>query len=343
MVIMKILERLSSLSCKKIDFNQFLISFSKTLYVVGGSVDHNVLDFITRINLKDIQSIIILTPFSNLDKPFTTSWKTLSKYLQGEHIDLRMKAPTENIPLDVYFMDKKKLFFIPRNYFEKKIKECCVSDSKEVRNQIMTALASSEDFTNLKGLEIYHKKFDKVFQISSRHLSDDDKERILDGLVSLESSGYEDIEPLWRIFEKKMRIFIKQRLTTINPTTWFSSNILPCFNNKPEIKEGIMKRFEKNKGRYGISNIDDHPNPTEYLNAENYEQIINNNKSVFTDYRAKKHRKYREYIQEVVKSRNASIHDRAPDDDAELYSNIIFKMLISLEWLNTIEPSILGN
>ena len=162
----------------------------------------------------------------------------------------------------------------------------------------MKALASAEDFTALKGYDIYHRKFNALFQIESRYLGEEEKDEILDSLISWETSGYDDIEPVWRIFESKIRKFIMIRLNVASPDDWFSTRVLPCFNNKPEIKTGIIKRFNNNKNRLEITRIDEHPNPNEYLDAENYEQIINNsnNKSLFQDYRHKSNRNYHNFV-----------------------------------------------
>ena len=343
MVLREALDNLSLLKITKLPIDKFIHNFSNILYIAGESLDHNVLNFITQINLSNIKRIIILTPYSNLDKKFTTSWGVLGKFLLEIPVDLEMKAPKERIPADIYFMDKDSIFFIPRNYFEKKIEVCCLSADKSKRDQIMNALASAEEFTTLRGHDIFHKKFNALFQIENRYLSEEEMDNILDSLISWETSGYDDIEPVWRIFESKIRNFIRIRLSGASPSDWFSTKVIPCFNHKPNIILAIMKLFDKNKNRLGITNIDEHSNPNEYLNAENYEQIINNtnNRSLFNDYRNISNRKYQDYIRDIIKARNAPIHSRTPDNDAEVYSNIIVKIIMSIEWLNKLESTLL--
>lgn len=329
---------------KKIPLTNFWNAFSGTLYIAGKSLDSRVLDFIslTTINLKKINKIVILTPYSNLDEKFTISWSGLAKYLYDMKIELIMKAPTEEIPSDIFFLDNKSIYFIPRNYFEKEISECCIPINSKIIKNILTACATSEDFTHLKGTEVYHKKFNNLFQINQRYLSHQEKEEVLHSLLLWESTNYEDIEPLWRILERKVRNFIKIRLMQENPTDWFSCRVLPCF--EPEIQDKIIERFENSKGK--IDNIDAHQNPNVFLVAENYENVMGNkiNNSLFKDFRDKsdaKNKKSRGYFQDCVQARNPSIHGRTPDDDMDLYSDTIVKILMTLEWLNRLEPQLL--
>lgn len=341
MALRDLFEKILLLQYKKIPLSEFKKTFSDTLYVAGGSLDNKVLNFITTIDLDTIKRIIILTPYSNLDKQFMSSWGGLSKFLYSLHIELIMKAPSEKVPLDVFFLDKKSTLFIPRNYFEKKISEVSISTNYKTRDQIMNAFASAEDFTHLRGTDVYYKKFNKLFQIDKRYLSDKEKEKVLVGLYLWESSDYEDIEPLWRILERKTRNFIKIRLKQENSSNWFSLMVLPCF--KEEFKEAIINRFEKSKGP-GINNIDEHPNPMGLLVAENYENIINYraNKHLFSDFQDNKNKKYVDYFRDCVKARNPSIHDRTPDEGTDLYSNTIVKILMLLEWLNRLEVKLLS-
>ncbi|MGB8218365.1 MAG: hypothetical protein WCE94_13785 [Candidatus Methanoperedens sp.] len=342
MVLRNLLDRVSLLICTKIPLNEFKEAFSDILYVAGGTVDHKVLDFVTTVNLYKIKKIIILTPYSNLDKAFITSWSGLSKYLSDMKIELSMKAPTEKIPSDVFFFDKKSSFFIPRNYFEKDISECCICTNSKSISQITNAFASAEDFTHLRGDDVYNRKFNMLFQIDQRYLSDKEKDKVLDAIHLWESSDYEDLEPLWRILEKKVRTFIKIRLEQENQNDWFTVKVLPCFEDE-EIRGLIITRFEKTKGRLGITNIDEHTNPNVFLVAENYENIINNkeNRRLFNDFRTNK--KYVEYFRDCVKARNPSIHNRPPDEDTDLYSNIIVKILMTLEWLNHLDVRLLSD
>ncbi|MCX9083299.1 MAG: hypothetical protein OIN87_00695 [Candidatus Methanoperedens sp.] len=337
------MDKASLLFYKKIPINDFKEAFSETLYVAGGSVDDRILDFITQIDLHRIRKLIILTPYSNLDKKFIISWSGLAKYVNDMRIELIMKAPEEKIPSDIFFLDKNSSFFIPRFYFEKEISECCVSRNIKLINQIRDAFASAEDFTHLKGNEIYHKKFNNLFQIDQRHLSDKEKDMVLEAIYSWETSGYGDIEPLWRILETKVRNFIKIRLEQENSSDWFSTRVLPCFDG--EIQAVIISHFEKSKGRLGIDTIDEHPNPNEFLVAENYENIINNrtNKHLFHDFRDGTNKKFVEYFRDSIKARNPSIHNRTPDEDTDLYSNIIVKILMTLEWLNRLEAKLLSD
>lgn len=344
MVLRNLLDKASLLLYKKIPINDFKEAFSETLYVAGGSVDDRVLDFITEIDLNRIRKLIILTPYSNLDKKFMNSWGGLAKYVNEMKIELIMKAPAEKIPSDIFFLDKNSSFFIPRFYFEKEISECCVSRNIKLINQIRDAFASSEDFTHTRGNEIYYKKFNKLFQIDQRRLSDKEKEMVLDAIYSWECSGYSDIEPLWRILETKVRNFIKIRLEQENPKDWFSSRVLPCIEDV-EIKQTIIKRFEKSKNRLGINYIDEHPNPNEFLVAENYEIIIKNknNRDLFSDFRDSSNNKFVDYFRDSIKARNPSIHNRTPDEDTDLYSNTIVKILMTLEWLNRLEAKLLSD
>ena len=265
MVLRNFLDKASLLLYRKSPFNEFKKAFSFTLYVAGGTLDNKVLDFITQIDLNRVKKIVILTPYSNLDKKFINSWSGMSKYLYELDIELFMKAPSEKIPLDIIFLDKKSAFFISRNSFEKPIYEVCILKNSKKINEIKDAFASAEDFTHLRGIEVYHKKFNKLFQIDKRYLGDIEKEEILDAINLWESTNYDDIEPLWRILEKKIRNFLKIRLEEKNPKDWFSIRVIPCFED--EIKEVIKKRFEKSKARLQINNIDEHPNPTGFLVA----------------------------------------------------------------------------
>lgn len=343
MVLRNLLDKASLLLYKKIPLNEFKKAFSDTLYVAGGTVDNKVLDFITLIDLRRIRRIVILTPYSNLDKQFMISWSGLEKYLHDMRIELIMKAPSEKIPSDVFFLNKKSNFFIPRFYFEKQISECYISTNFKLIAQIMEAFASAEEFTHLKGNEIYHKKFNKLFQIDQRRLNDKEKEGVLVAITLWESSNYNDVEPLWRILEKKVRNFIKIRLERENPNDWFSTRVLSCFND--EIQGQIISHFEKSKGRLGINNIDEHPNPNEFLVAENYENIINNrtNKKLFSDFQDRTNKKFVGYFRDCIKARNPSLHNRTPDDDTDLYSNIIVKILMTLEWLNSLDAKLLSD
>jgi len=344
MVLRNLLDKASLLTYKKLPLNKFNTAFSDTLYIAGRTVDSRVLDFISNIYLSKIKRIIILTPYSNLDKDFINSWGGLSKYLSDLKIDLFMKAPLEKIPSDVYFLDKTSTFLIPRNCFEKEISECCVFTNAKIIREIRDAFSSAEDFTHFKGHKIYHKKFNSLFQVDQRYLNDNEKEQILDAIQLWESSNFDDIEPLWRILEKKIRRFIKIKLEEENPDDWFSARVLPCFND--EIRSSILKLFEKSKGRLGIESIDEHLNPNEYLVGENYLNVMGNrdNKHLFKDnFLDKKNRKFKEYFQDCLSARNPSIHDRTPDEETELYSNIILKILMTLEWLNILDAKLLSD
>lgn len=345
MVLRELLDKFSFLRTEKISFDKFRESFSNILYVVGTSLDSKVLDFLSRLDLDMVTQIIILTPYSNLDKSFTTSWKGLSRFIEDKNIKLRMKAPKEEIPSDIYFLCDNKIFYIPKMYFSKGIRECCICKNLDIKDRILNALATSEDFTTFKGMDIYHTKFNAILEIDKRNLGDTEKEKVLDALCAWENSGYDDIEPLWRVFEEKIRKFIQTRLKRDTPQNWFTSRVLSCFNNMPEVNDAILNRFNQNKERIGVQNIDDHPFPMEYLVAENYITVINNlgNRNLFSDYRSRGNtsRIKKEMINDIIKGRNPSIHARTPDSETDLYSNIILKMLISLEWLNELEPALL--
>lgn len=343
MVIRELFDKLSLLPTEKIPFDQFRKAFGGILYVVGTSLDSKVLDFLSDIDLDKVEKIIILTPYSNLDKPFTTSWKGLSRFIEDNKIELRMKAPKEKIPSDIYFLCNNKIFFIPKMYFSKEIKQCCVCKNSNIKENILKSLASAEDFTTFKGMDIYHAKFNAIFEIDKRNLGDTEKEKVLDALCAWENSGYDDIEPLWRVFEYKIRNFIQIRLKETS-RNWFSSKVLTCFED-PDIVTAINNRFNKNKDRLEISNIDEHPFPVEYLVAENYENVIMNsqNSSHFSDYRnnANNGKVKKQLVRDAIKGRNPSIHARTLDSDADLYSDVIVKTLLSMEWLNKLEPSLL--
>ena len=165
MVLRQLFDRLSLLPSEKISFDQFRESFSGTLFVVGISLDSKVLDFLSDINLDKVEKIIILTPYSNLDKSFTTSWKGLSRFIEDKKIELRMKAPKEKIPSDIYFFCDNKIFFIPKMCFSKEIKQCCICKNPNIKENILKSLASAEDFTTFRGMEVYHVKFNAIFEI----------------------------------------------------------------------------------------------------------------------------------------------------------------------------------
>jgi len=68
------------------------------------------------------------------------------------------------------------------------------------------------------------------------------------------------------------------------------------------------------------------------------------NKHLFKDnFLDKKNRKFKEYFQDCLSARNPSIHDRTPDEETELYSNIILKILMTLEWLNILDAKLLSD
>ena len=336
-----LLEKLLLTRYNKVQFNEFQKAFSDTLYVAGLSVDSKILDFITEIELDSkVKNVLILTPYSNIDKKFVDSWGGLEKYLSGLNISLRMKAPTESIPSDVYFFDEKSIYFIPRNYFGKHIVEVPMCTSLKRKNQIMEAFASSDEFTHLKGNEIYYKKYNIFFQIGKRHLNDKEKEIILRAIHSWEESNYDDIGPIWRNLENKMREFIKIRLEKDNTEDWFSIKILPHLTD--ERQKAVVKIFEKSKVRLKIENIDEHQNPTEYLNPGEYGVVIGNNNISFKDYSSKGNKQYRKMFADCVAARNPSIHNRTPDEDVDLDSNIIWKTLVLIEWLNRLEPKLLS-
>jgi len=94
-----------------------------------------------------------------------------------------------------------------------------------------------------------------------------------------------------------------------------------------------------------ITNIDENTNPYVFLVAENYESIINNrvNKHLFNDFRVPRNKKYVEYFRDCIKARNPSIHNRPPDEDTDLCSNIIVKVLMTLEWFNHLEAKLLSD
>lgn len=343
MDIRELFERLSLLKKEKIAFDEFKDSFANTLYVAGTTLDSQVLDFLSTLNLDNITKILILTPYSNLDKSFTTSWRGLSKFIGDKNIELKMKAPKEKIPSDIYFISNDKIYFIPKIYFSKNIKQCCICKNFDIKDKILKAFASSEDFSTFKGSEIYYAKYNVIFEIDKRNLGDNEKEKILEALWAWENSGFEDIEPLWRIFESKIRNFIQIRLKD-DSGNWFTSKVLSCFE-KQEIIDAIHNRFDKNKERLEISDIDDHPFPVEYLVAENYETIImnSNNSSYFSDYKSNENngRVRKQLVRDVIKGRNPSIHARTLDSDSDLYSDLIIKALLSMEWLNELEPGLM--
>lgn len=339
--LIPLLEKLLLTRYDKVQFDEFQKAFSDTLYVAGLSVDDKVLDFITEIELDgNVKRVLILTPYSNIDKNFVDSWGGMEKYLSDLNIDLRMKAPTESIPSDVYFFDEKSIYFIPRNYIGKHIVEVPMCTSFKRKNQIMEAFASSDEFTYLKGNEIYYKKYNIFFQIGKRHLNDKEKEMILRAMHSWEESNYDDIGPIWRNLENKMREFIKIRLEKDNTEDWFSTKILPHLTD--ERQKAVVKIFEKSKGRLEIENIDEHRNPTEYLNPWEYSFVIGKNKSSFKDYSEKSNKQYQKMFNDCVMARNPAIHNRTPDEDVDLDSNIIWKTLMLIEWLNRLEPKLLS-
>lgn len=344
MDLRRLMNKLYLIFYRKIPYNEFINLFSGTLFVAGQTVDNVVLDFIDKIELDRIKKIVILTPLSNMDKAFTNSWSGLDRYLRGLNIDLMVKAPKNPIYPDIYFLDGKNMSFVPRICFENYEIMCCICKDHKKRREIMEASASAEDITSLRGADLYYKKFDRQFEIDKRKLSDDDKEKVLNALMAWENSNYEDIEPLWRVFEYKIRCFIKIRLSSDNQQNWFTKRVLSCFENKKEIIEGIMKRFEKNKQRWEVESLDEHPFPVEYLDAKNYETIIGNknNRVFFSDYKDGSNRKYHSYIHDVIKARNAPIHARKPDEDADYFSDTISKLLMSLEWLNILESELLN-
>ncbi len=342
MDLIGLLNKLSLIFYRKIPYNEFINLFSGTLIVAGQTVDNVVLDFIDKIEFDRIEKIVVLTPLSNIDKAFTNSWSGLDRYLRELNIDLMVKAQKDPIYPDIYFLDGDNMSFVPRICFENHKIMCCICKDSQKISKLMKATASAEDITSLRGYEVYHKKFNRLYEIDKRKLSDHEKEKILDALVAWENSNYEDIEPLWRVFEKKIRCFIQIRLSSRQK--WFTEMVLSCFENDEEIKEGILTRFERNKQRRGIEFIDEHPFPVEYLNAENYEIIIGNknNREFFKDYKNKLNRKYHSYIRDVIEARNPTMHARVQDEGADYFSDTISKLLMALEWLNTLESELLN-
>ena len=73
--LIPLLEKLLLTRYDKVQFDEFQKAFSDTLYVAGLSVDDKVLDFITEIELDgNVKRVLILTPYSNIDKNFVDSW-----------------------------------------------------------------------------------------------------------------------------------------------------------------------------------------------------------------------------------------------------------------------------
>ena len=280
--------------------------------------------------------VIIITTYSNINEQFNVSWKGLTRFLKDSPTEIIVKITKTKIPVDIFFLLNNDLFWIPRYNFTGELYELMICNNPGILSQIKTSDKTSDDITNLSGEETYYEKYNQLFSINKRNLGIEERKMLLRAIYSWEISGYQDIEPIWRIFENKIRNFIQIRLSDIDSGHWFSTLVIPKFSQ--EIQEGIMKRFDANKGQFGITDIDIHPFPVEYLDPGNYPVIIDKNPTTFQDYRAGGNKKFRQYIAEVVNARAPNLHNRTPDENSDLLSDIIPKILQSCEFLNKIEP-----
>jgi len=326
---------------QKIEINRFKSSLSDKVTIIGESLDEYVLNAINSkfFEFTKIKEFEIITTYSNLDKKFFSNWSGLSKFLGLNEIKLKMKILYKPIPPDIYVVTTSAIFLIPKFCFEREITEVCIYDNPQEKEKIVQSIESAEDISHLQGTLAYNKKFDKIFEITKRNFSLDESDKIINALISWEISGngYDDIEPLWRIFEEKIRRFMKSRLERKDPISWFSKLFYGVLPSKKQ--QLIINSFDQVKKYHGITQIDSHPSALELVNPGDYKIVIEKNRSIFPEFFSNVGERHLFDLEDIVKIRNITIHPKASDPPV-ITSNAIIKSLILIEFLNQIEPSI---
>ena len=322
-----------------VEIKDSLFKLTKKIYVAGRPIDNKILDFISNSNFNfgRIKSIVILVPYTNLNSDFETSWTALERDLNDYNIELRLLSPTIPIYSDVFFFDEFSYPFFIYYPLEKPAEwEIRRSLNPIIKNKILQSVSISEDFSTIRGREVYSKKYIAMFQIDERNFSHALQKEILMALYEWENHSYRNTKSLLDIFEYLMRHFLIFRIKPNNRDHWFSQNIIPCFND-PDIQQGIMTRIRRN--RYNVTDIDKLPFPVEYLVCENYPQIINHqsNRQYFQDYRDKNSLKIKIFVDDIIRARNPQFHNRSRDLGIDVEITTIIKTLEVLDWLVSIE------
>jgi hypothetical protein len=355
MVVKKIINFFYSLihftNDRKIDSREFKIRLRGKISIVSNDLDAAILNWINEkyFTLNNLSEIEILTRYSNCDKEFHKSWAGLDKYAGGFNVIVKVKILNRDIPPEVYIINNAEGYRIPifsfhrENNAQVEIKELfIIEQSDEIINQICDAIAHAEDISHLKG-QSYNKKIEKIFEIDKRNFSSAEAEKIIEAIYAWECSGngYEEIGPLWRIYEDKIRKFIKFRLERNNPTTWFSRDFYGKLNKHK--KQLIDNQFNTEKKELGITQLDHHPNPLQLANPGDYATVIENNSKLFPEFFQMIGKidgnALLSDLKFIATTRSDGIHPKTTKPPV-LGSNFIVKTLIVISFLNDIETAI---